>query len=232
MLDARATLQYTYVHISVKRRRVGGVDVPRGLANMSDNAPQNLRRLMAGQGLSVDQLAQRTGLDRRTIRGLLHGRNKPHPRTLKILAEGLGVSADEFFIDAARLVHRCFDEHTNPVVDEVIGSHPALFAGWMEADFADLHSRVGTGGPLTEERGVGGRRGNQSPAGVVGEDVFDLGDRTGPGRQDVLRRSVAEARPHTALMPLGRHGEGGGRLTQPRVSYAGMLTTQQVLLNG
>jgi transcriptional regulator with XRE-family HTH domain len=118
---------------------------------MSDNAPQNLRRLMAGQGLSVDQIAQRTGLDRRTIRGLLHGKNKPHPRTLKLLADGLEVSVDEFFVDPARLVHRCFDQHTNPLVDEVIGANPALFAGWMEADFADLHSRVGTGGPLTEE---------------------------------------------------------------------------------
>jgi transcriptional regulator with XRE-family HTH domain len=118
---------------------------------MSDYAPENLKRLMAGQGLSVDQLAQRSGLDRRTIRGLLRGKNKPHPRTLRVLAEGLGVSVDEFFVDPSRLVHRCFDRHTNPVVDEVVESHPELFAGWMEADFADLHSRVGTGGPLTEE---------------------------------------------------------------------------------
>ena len=118
---------------------------------MSDYARENLRRLMAGQGISVDQLADDTGLDRRTIQGILRGGSKPHPRTLKVLAEGLGVSTDEFFVDPSRLVHRCFDRHTNPVVDEVVESHPDLFVGWKEADFADLHSRVGTGGPLTED---------------------------------------------------------------------------------
>lgn len=118
---------------------------------MSDYPQENLQRLMAGRGVSMDQLSQCTGLDRRTIRGILCGKKKPHPKTLKNLAEGLGVSIDEFFVDPSRLVHRCFDQHTNPVVDEVVESYPELFVDWMESDFADLHSRVGTGGPLTEE---------------------------------------------------------------------------------
>jgi len=118
---------------------------------MADFVRENLERLMALRGISVEQLAQETGLDRRTMRGVLRGTQKTHPRTLKTLADGLGVSTDEFFVDPSRLMHRCFDQHTNPMVDEVIESHPDLFAGWQESDFADLHSRVGTGGPLTEE---------------------------------------------------------------------------------
>ncbi len=33
--------------------------------------------------------------------------------------------------------------------DEAVAEQPDLFAGWAEADFAELYSRVGTGGGLT-----------------------------------------------------------------------------------
>ena len=118
---------------------------------MSDHARENLLRLMAAGGWSVRWVADRTGLDERTIRGILNGGNKPHPQTLHRLADGLGVKLDEFFVDPAQLLYRRFDRHTNPVVAEVIETHGALFEGWTEADFDELHSRVGTGGPLTVE---------------------------------------------------------------------------------
>lgn len=109
----------------------------------------NLRRLMARDGLTLQAIVEQTGVDERTVRGILVGRNKPHARTLHKLATGLGVSADEFFQDPSLLAYRAFDRATNPVVDEVIESHPALFAGWSQADFAELYSRMGTGGALT-----------------------------------------------------------------------------------
>ena len=86
-----------------------------------------------------------------TIRGILSGGNKPLPQTLHRLAKGLGVKVDEFFIDPAQLLYRRFDQHTNPLVAEVIVCHGELVEGWTEADFDELHSRVGTGGPLTLE---------------------------------------------------------------------------------
>ncbi|MGA2034084.1 MAG: helix-turn-helix transcriptional regulator, partial [Thermoguttaceae bacterium] len=92
-----------------------------------------------------------TGLDMRTIRGIARGTHRPHARTLYRLAEGLAVSVDEFFVDPAQLLYRRFDRHTNPVVEEVLQCRPELFDGWGEADFDELHSRVGTGGPLTAE---------------------------------------------------------------------------------
>lgn len=118
---------------------------------MADLTSNNLRRIMARLGLSVGQVVRQTGLDRRTIKGILDGANKPHAQTLHRLAEGLGISADELFIEPSQLAYRCFDRRTNPAVAEAIEDHPELFAGWTEADFDELHSRQGTGGPLTAE---------------------------------------------------------------------------------
>ena len=111
----------------------------------------NLRRLMAQHGLGVSQVADRSGLDQRTIRGVLEGAKKPHPQTIHKLAGGLGVSADELFLEPSLLIQRCLDRATNPAVDEVVSKHPDLVEGWTEADFDELYSRVGTGGGLTPQ---------------------------------------------------------------------------------
>ena len=116
---------------------------------MSNHAGDNLSRLMAAAGLSMRQLAERTGLDERTIRGILGGGKKPHARTLNRLAEGLGICADEFFVDPARLLYRRFDRQTNPVIEQIMETDRELFAGWSESDFDELHSRMGAGGGLT-----------------------------------------------------------------------------------
>jgi len=121
---------------------------------MPDHAGDNLRRLMTRLGVTIEQVAARARLDRRTVKGILDGTNRAHARTLHRLAAGLGVSPDEFFVDPAQLVYRCFDRATNPVVAEVVESHPDLFCGWTEADFEELHSRFGTGGALTAEGAV------------------------------------------------------------------------------
>ena len=111
----------------------------------------NLRRLMADRGLTTEQLSQKSAVDRRTIKGILDGTKRPHLRTIGRLAKGLGVASDEFFVDPAQLLYRRFDRDTNPVVEEVIEAHPKVFAGWTPIDFDELHSRMGTGGPLTAE---------------------------------------------------------------------------------
>jgi transcriptional regulator with XRE-family HTH domain len=118
---------------------------------MPEHAPANLARLMAAAGASVREVAQRTGLDLRTIRGILNGKQKAHPRTIQRLAQGLDVSVDEFFLDPAHLLYRRFDRWTNPLVEEVLEEHPEWFEKWSEADFDELHSHVGAGGPLTRE---------------------------------------------------------------------------------
>jgi transcriptional regulator with XRE-family HTH domain len=117
---------------------------------MSEFARENLLRLMASSGLAIQDVSEQTGLDERTIRGVLRGSNKPHPRTLHRLASGLGVSVDEFFLDPSHLLYRRFDRWTNPAVEEAIETHSERFEGWTEFDFDELHSRVGTGGAMTD----------------------------------------------------------------------------------
>ena len=125
---------------------------------MSIHARENLLRLMAARGLTMSGVAAQTGLHVRTVRGILRGEKKPHARTLHRLAEGLGVAVDEFFLDPAQLVYRRFDRRTNPAVAMVIEDNKELFHGWTEADFDELHSRVGAGGALTVEGALAAAR--------------------------------------------------------------------------
>lgn len=110
----------------------------------------NIRRLMAREGLTFDDVIAATELDERTIRSILRGGNRPHARTLHKLASGLGVEVDELFVPPAELAARKFDRVCNPVVDQLVGQHPGVFAGWREDDFDELSSRFGTGGELSE----------------------------------------------------------------------------------
>jgi len=118
---------------------------------MANYTRDNLRRLMTQLGLTIDQVVEKSGLDLRTVMGILDGTKTPHPRTLHRLAQGLGVSTDELFLDPARLMYRRFDRHTNPLVAQLVESSPDLFQGWTESEFDELHSRMGMGGPLTVE---------------------------------------------------------------------------------
>jgi transcriptional regulator with XRE-family HTH domain len=116
---------------------------------VGDYAGLNLKRLMAAGGLSVREVAQRAGLDERTVRAVCSGRHRPRGTTLHRLAEGLDAAVDQFFLDPAQLAYRQFDRATNPVVEEVVEEQPELFRHWTEADFDELNSRMGSGGGLT-----------------------------------------------------------------------------------
>jgi transcriptional regulator with XRE-family HTH domain len=118
---------------------------------MSTYARDNLVRLMAVRGLTLRQLSLETGLHLGTLGGVLRGTKKPHARTLHRLAKGLGVDVEELFLDPARLLYRRFDRETNPLVAEIVELHKSLFQGWSEAEFDELHSRVGAGGALSAE---------------------------------------------------------------------------------
>lgn len=119
----------------------------------------NLWRLMAGQRLTTEQLAEKSGVDKRTIKGILDRTKKPQPRTIGRLAEGLGVPTGELFVEPAQRTYRSqFDQDTNPLVEEVIETHPQVFADWTGSDYDELHSRMGTGGPLTAEGALSAAR--------------------------------------------------------------------------
>lgn len=111
----------------------------------------NLRRLMVRQGWSLAELSLASGIDERTIRGILNGGQRPQNRTLQRLAETLHAPTDELFQDPSVMAHRLFDRATNPLVDEVVAAQPALFRGWTDRDYDALYSRFGVGGALTRE---------------------------------------------------------------------------------
>jgi len=118
---------------------------------MNKQVGQNLRRVMAERGFSLQDVVAKTGLDRRTVLGMLQGRSKAHTRTLHRLAGGLGVPVAELFVPSTHALRRQFDVQTNPAVEEAIEAHPELVADWAEVDFEELYSRFGTGGPMTPE---------------------------------------------------------------------------------
>ncbi len=116
------------------------------------NFGENLQRLMARFGLGTRELSERSGVDERTVRGILNDNvGKPHARTLNKLAEGLGVEVEALFDDPETEWRRKFDRATNPVVEEAAERFPELFIGWSELDFDELFSQFGAGGQLTLE---------------------------------------------------------------------------------
>jgi transcriptional regulator with XRE-family HTH domain len=111
----------------------------------------NLRRIMARDDLTFEQVVAATELDERTLRSLARGVTHPHARTLHKLAQGLGISIDELFQPVARTAPRRFDRATNSLVESCVAQHPNLFRNWSQGDFDELYSRFGTGGQLTEQ---------------------------------------------------------------------------------
>jgi transcriptional regulator with XRE-family HTH domain len=111
----------------------------------------NLRRLMARRGWKLADLVRHSGLNLRTLKGILSGGHRPRPQTLHRLAAGLNVAVEEFYQDPALLRHRLFDRQSNPMVEEAISAHPQVFHGWTSQEFDELFSRFGAGGALTRE---------------------------------------------------------------------------------
>jgi transcriptional regulator with XRE-family HTH domain len=109
----------------------------------------NVRRLMARDGMTYEEVCEATGLDARTLRGVLRAAKRPHAKTLQKLAEGLGVTPDELFAGDEAAARAEFDAATNPAIEEAVEAAPELFEDWTPSDFGELASRVGAGGALT-----------------------------------------------------------------------------------
>lgn len=111
----------------------------------------NLRRLVAAAGMGLEEFCESSGVDPRTLRGILRMQSKPHTQTVKKLADGLGVSVDELYRDDSR---KSIDLSNSPVIATIVKTHPSLFAQWTDEDFEELASNVGVGGAMTEEGAI------------------------------------------------------------------------------
>jgi transcriptional regulator with XRE-family HTH domain len=116
----------------------------------AETVARNLRRLMAQECMTFEEVVEASGLDERTVRALARAANNPHARTLHKLASGLGVAIDELLRSTDRLSSRRFDRATNSLIDGIVTTNPNLFANWCDGDFDELYSRFGVGGHLTE----------------------------------------------------------------------------------
>lgn len=106
---------------------------------------------MARDGLTFGDVVSATGLDERTVRGLVRGKNNPHARTLHKFVSGLGLAIEELFQPVVRSPRQAFDRSTNPLVSAVVGARSELFSDWGDADFDELFSQFGAGGALNEQ---------------------------------------------------------------------------------
>ncbi|HTQ40776.1 MAG TPA: helix-turn-helix transcriptional regulator [Pirellulales bacterium] len=162
---------------------------------------ENLRRLMAREGLTLTELMLRSRLNHRTLKEILAGRRRPQPRTLHRLAESLNVPVEELFQDPALLRHRLFDRRTNPAVDEVVTVYPQIFHGWAPAEFDELYSRFGTGGSLTQQGALDAARAMNHRRELLTKATLLLESNEGELLESILellhRRVVLEAPGHT-----------------------------------
>ncbi|MEM9657223.1 MAG: helix-turn-helix transcriptional regulator [Planctomycetota bacterium] len=130
----------------------------------------NIRRLMARLDMTLADLVAASGLDERTLRSLIRETTRPHARTLRKLADGLGVDVDELFRNPldfpvgplsggeSALDRAAFDRATNPAVARAIRDRPDMFAGWTTAEYEELFSLMAVGGELTDEGALAAAR--------------------------------------------------------------------------
>ncbi|MFQ5733519.1 MAG: helix-turn-helix domain-containing protein [Planctomycetaceae bacterium] len=115
-----------------------------------------IQRACLRRGWDRGELAQRSGVSRTTLYQLLRGGvSQPRASTLKRIADALDIPVSDLvagednppgFDTASR-----FDRATNPCVNEVSEECAGLFAGWTAAEWDELYSSFGVGGPLTPE---------------------------------------------------------------------------------
>ncbi|MGC3972398.1 MAG: helix-turn-helix transcriptional regulator [Pirellulales bacterium] len=114
-----------------------------------DRLSVNLETLMRRRRITPDELAARAGLHEAIVRSLVRGEiSSPNLTTLDLLATALEVDGAALLAAEPRDDARGFDRRTNPIVAEVAAAHPQVFCDWTPADYDDLYSRFGVGGPL------------------------------------------------------------------------------------
>lgn len=114
----------------------------------------NLRRIMAESAITYEEVVAASTLDARTVRGIARGEQTAHARSLRKLADGLGVEVDQLLAPPNGLSQAAFDAATNPAVQRAREAHPEVFRDWAPGDYAELASRFAVGGELTEHGAI------------------------------------------------------------------------------
>jgi transcriptional regulator with XRE-family HTH domain len=104
---------------------------------------ENIRRAMIRLGLTQADVVERCGVDRRTLRKVLHGRDATRDVTLQKLAAGLGVSEAALLSDPT-LLTKC-GRTVREELEGYIAERPWLFVNMPAAELDELVSLVEQG---------------------------------------------------------------------------------------
>ncbi len=63
-----------------------------------------IRALRARRALSLTDLSEMSGIGRVTINRIENGKQRPHPRTVRALAEALGVDVEELTSEQSKML--------------------------------------------------------------------------------------------------------------------------------
>ena len=103
----------------------------------------NLRRLMVKRGLTSAYVAQACAMNDRTLRAILRAEHGAHARTIKRLADGLGVDPDELTLGPQlEIAWPTISEQLGRVLIGFARECPSLFARWSPDDIAEISRRL------------------------------------------------------------------------------------------
>lgn len=113
----------------------------------------NFRRRLAESGLSIEEVAERSGIDLPALkRWRRDGVAQPKHAHIENLAAIFGLSDPwSLMEDLSPAARATVDRATNPSVEEVRQEQPKLFEQFATEDWDELFSSHGHGGPLTHE---------------------------------------------------------------------------------
>ena len=164
----------------------------------------NLRRLMARHGLTFVDVVEATGLDERTIRGVVRGANHPHARTLHKLAQRPGrrdrravPPAGRFSVAPVRSGHqhagRICRRRPSETLRELVRSQ-------LRRALQPLRRRR----PAHRVRRARRRRGHERQARPVAPDQHHPRKRRGRVARRVRRYSLSPRERRTRAIPIQR----------------------------
>ena len=111
----------------------------------------NLRRIMARDGLTFEDVVAATELDERTLRGLVRGAEPIRmPARCISWPRAWAFRIDELFQPVGQAPRGNSIGPPTRWSKTCVAAMLHRFENWSEADFDELYSRFGTGGQLTE----------------------------------------------------------------------------------
>lgn len=144
---------------------------------------ESVRRIRRERGLSQQELADKAGIGQDSISAIETGKHEPHPRTLRKLANALGVEVADFFREPALAGKAEAPEAGRPKVAASLSLREASAA---RPEFSELPGLMAA----RERRGYS-RNELAARSGVASSEIAELEEGTREADSDILDRLTA-----------------------------------------